>query len=171
MQTPITKPVSKGILKPHVILPVQQKMPHQYKGKEKAEEKLIKAIDSATKQSTNEEEGGLNEDNSCIEGSLSTPQITKTDRRGFGKENEGSYSLSQGATESKRKSERIANKPKTDLSMQEQAAQSLMKKCGILNPKKVADEANHHRFRTQLLDPLQDSAVDGFRDAFGLNDP
>lgn len=34
----------------------------------------------------------------------------------------------------------------------------------------MADEADHHRFRSQFVDPLQDSAVDGFHDAFGLND-
>lgn len=55
--------------------------------------------------------------------------------------------------------------------MQKQATQLIMKKCGILEPRKMADEADHHRFRCQFVEPLLNNAVDDFCEAFGLNDP
>lgn len=95
--------------------------------------------------------------------SLSTPFTDKMGRSFSGKENEVGRA-------SQKKSERLANRPKSDLSMQEQATHLLMKKCGIIQPRKKVDEADHHRFKSQFVEPLMDNAVDGFCEAFGLND-
>ena len=68
-----------------------------------------------------------------------------------------------------RKSLRLANKPKTNLTMEEQATQLLMKKCGVLEPDQVAEEKHHGKFRAQFVDPLQIDTVGGMREMFGLN--
>lgn len=44
-----------------------------------------------------------------------------------------------------------------------------MKKCGILNEKKKADDSDNLQFRTQFVDPLVETTVNEFREAFGLN--
>lgn len=68
------------------------------------------------------------------------------------------------------KNERLANKPKTVLSMQEQATQLLMNKCGILDDKKKPGEADRLNFSVQFTEPLIDKTVEGFRETFGLNE-
>jgi len=68
-----------------------------------------------------------------------------------------------------RKSLRLANKAKTNLTMEEQATQLLMKKCGVLEPDQVAEEKHHGKFRAQFVDPLQIDTVGGMREMFGLN--
>ena len=74
-----------------------------------------------------------------------------------------------GPSDSMRKSLRLANKPKTNLTMEEQATQLLMKKCGVLEPDQVAEEKHHGKFRAQFVDPLQIDTVGGMREMFGLN--
>ncbi|OEL21879.1 hypothetical protein BAE44_0017102 [Dichanthelium oligosanthes] len=99
---------------------------------------------------------------------LSTPTLQKTTRKVRGKEN--TETNKNGETEKKRKSDRIANRPKSDLTMEEQATQLLMKKCGTLEIGKKAQEEDHDNFREQFAEPLKGDAVFGFRDMFGLTD-
>ena len=61
---------------------------------------------------------------------LSSPAAVKTTIKSKGKEYLGSSS--KGMTDSKRRSVRLANKPKCNLSMEAQATQLLMKKSGLL---------------------------------------
>lgn len=64
------------------------------------------------------------------------------DIRAHGKENV------ENNTESRR-SERIANKTKTSLTMEKQATQLLMKKSGMIEQNIVVDEVAHSKFRVQ----------------------
>ena len=54
--------------------------------------------------------------------------------------------------------------------MAEQATQLLMKKCGVLEPNKKADEKDHANFRTQFVVPMKPAVVGGMRDTFGLDE-
>lgn len=74
-----------------------------------------------------------------------------------------------GPTDSHRKSSRLANKPKSNLTMAEQATQLLMKKCGVLVDDKVADEKDNGKFRTKFVVPMEAAVVNGLRDTFGLD--
>lgn len=94
---------------------------------------------------------------------LFTSCTIRKNKGASGKENEVVRS-------SQRKSKRLANKPNSGLSIQEQAIQLLMKKYGIIDSKNKVGDTNHLKFKTQFMEPLIDNGVDGFREACGLND-
>lgn len=86
---------------------------------------------------------------------LSTPLTENVVKKGRGKENAG-YNPKR-IMKIQRKSSRIASRPKTDLTMEEQATMLLMKKYGTLEQGKKPDEANHSnhsRFRETSVEPL-----------------
>lgn len=72
------------------------------------------------------------------------------------------------AADSKRSSKRLASRPKCNLTMEEQATQLLMKKCGTLAIDMEVTVAAKEKFITQFTEPLLDPTVGGFRDCFGL---
>jgi hypothetical protein len=74
-----------------------------------------------------------------------------------------------GLIDSQRKSIRLANKPKTNLTMAEQATQLVMKKCGVLEAGKVAAEEDHGRFRTQFVEPTKTDTVGDLSETFGIS--
>lgn len=63
----------------------------------------------------------------------------------------------------------MANKPKTDLTMEQQATTILMKKCGIIEGSQptAADEG---KFRERFVDPMKDEAVDNIREYLGMQE-
>lgn len=69
----------------------------------------------------------------------------------------------------KRKSERIASRPKSNLTMQEQATRLLMKKCGIVDTNKNLEEGQQEKFRLQFVEPMKEMTVQGLRETFRLN--
>lgn len=72
--------------------------------------------------------------------------------------------------ESKRRSTRLANRPKSDLNMEQLATALLMKKCGILEEDKQPDQQTEERFRSQFVAPLIPEKVGSYREAFGLSE-
>ena len=70
--------------------------------------------------------------------------------------------------DSKRRSKRLAGRPKTDLTIELQATALLMKKCGILPEDKLPDQGVEEEFRNQFVEPLVDGTVTNYREAFGL---
>ena len=64
-----------------------------------------------------------------------------------------------GLKNSKRRSTRLANRPKSDLTMEQQATALLMKKCGTLNEDGVPDQTTMAQFTTQFVAPLVDDTV------------
>lgn len=71
-------------------------------------------------------------------------------------------------SEPQRKSTRIANKPKTNLSMEAQATQLLMKKSGMWDEDPVPSHAAQEKFTHQFVSPLKNVAVKGFCENFGI---
>lgn len=71
---------------------------------------------------------------------------------------------------SQRHSIRLANKPKTNLTMEEQATALLMKKSGVLFEGPKPDEAAKAEFGEQFITSLQDGPIDDYNDLFGLDD-
>ena len=67
-----------------------------------------------------------------------------------------------------RRSTRLANKPKSALSMEQQATSLLMRKCGLLEEKEVMDSTKEAKFRTQFVDPMLGETETKYRDMFGL---
>ena len=90
----------------------------------------------------------------------------KAKRPTLGKENAPANINS--ATNSKRRSERLANKPKTGLTIEEQATQLLIKKSGVLDMEMESTQTAKEKFITQFTAPLMNPTVGGFRDCFGL---
>lgn len=76
----------------------------------------------------------------------------------------------KGQQESVRHSARIASKPKSNLTMEEQATALLIKKSGVLVSGIAPDHAAHAEFREQFTEPLKETAVGGFRELFGIPD-
>ncbi|RLN38860.1 hypothetical protein C2845_PM01G27360 [Panicum miliaceum] len=72
--------------------------------------------------------------------------------------------------DSKRRSTRLANKPKSDLTAEQQATALLMKKCGALGETSKQGSATVEEFTKQFVGPLQDDTVSGCRELFGLPD-
>lgn len=71
--------------------------------------------------------------------------------------------------QTKRKSTRIANRPKTGLTMEEQATQLLMKKCGLLEADAVPVEKAKEVFCEKFVDHMESGFVTGLRDMFGIS--
>lgn len=69
---------------------------------------------------------------------------------------------------SERRSSRLANKPSSGLSVEEQATALLIKKCGITVSSKSPSVAEQNKFHTTFVGPMEDSVVGGMREAFGL---
>jgi len=71
--------------------------------------------------------------------------------------------------QTKRKSTRIANRPKTRLTVEEQATQLLMKKCGLLEADVVPVEKAKGMFCEKFVDHMEPGFVTGLRDMFGIS--
>ena len=71
-------------------------------------------------------------------------------------------------SEQKERSIRLANKPKSALNMEQQAAALLMKKCGLLKETEALDQGKEEEFRNQFVDPIQEGTVTSYWEAFGL---
>jgi len=69
-----------------------------------------------------------------------------------------------------KRSMRLANKPPSNLSVEEQAIALLMKKSGILESVKAPTVTELQQFHTQFVDPMEGQVVGGMREAFGLPD-
>jgi len=67
-----------------------------------------------------------------------------------------------------RRSTRLANKPKSALSKEQQATALLMRKCGLLEEKEVMDSTKEAKFRTQFVEPMLGETETKYRDMFGL---
>ena len=93
---------------------------------------------------------------------LNSPATVNSARRTKGKENIGSSY--KEITDSKRRSERLANKPKCNLTMEEQATKLLMKKIGTLD----AQQDGIDKFAQEFTRPIQTETVKGYRELFGL---
>jgi len=90
---------------------------------------------------------------------LNSPATVKSARRTKGKENIGSSN--KEITDSNRRNERLANKPKCNLSMEAQATQLLMKKSGLLE----VQQDDTDKFAHQFTEPV---GVKGYRELFSL---
>ena len=93
---------------------------------------------------------------------LNSPATVNSARRTKGKENIGSSY--KEITDSKRRSERLANKPKCNLTMEEQATKLLMKKIGTLD----AQQDGIDKFAQEFTRPIQTETVKGYRELFDL---
>ena len=98
-----------------------------------------------------------------IAGALLTPPCA----RGFRPDLNESTAKEQPQT--KRKSIRIANKPKIDLTMEQQATVLLMKKCGLVDDGDPMVKDKIAKFPEQFAGKLKEDAVGGYRDLFGLD--
>jgi hypothetical protein len=67
-------------------------------------------------------------------------------------------------------SARLAAKPKTNLTMEEQATALLKKKSGVLFTGAAPNNAAHAEFRGKFTEPLKHDAVGGFNEMFGLEE-
>lgn len=88
----------------------------------------------------------------------------KIGRKLKGKGKENLDSSNNEVTDSKRRSGRLANKPKSNLTMEQQATQLLMKKCGTLE----GEQAGIEEFAHEFIAPIQNVTVKGYRGLFGL---
>jgi len=93
---------------------------------------------------------------------LIAPVKENKGNKAVGKENESVHT-------SKRKSERIASRPKSNLIMQEQATRLLMKKCGIVDTNNNLEEGQLEKFRLQFVEPMKEMTVQGLRETFRPN--
>ncbi|WVZ95314.1 hypothetical protein U9M48_041096 [Paspalum notatum var. saurae] len=69
-----------------------------------------------------------------------------------------------------RSSARLASKPKTNLTMEEQATALLMKRSGIISEQAIPDEQDHSSFRALFVNHLNGETVDSYRDLFSLGE-
>jgi hypothetical protein len=93
---------------------------------------------------------------------LTSPATVKPARKPKGKENLGSNTKEM--TDSKRRSVRLANKPKSNLTMEEQATQLLMKKSGTLEAD--CDGGTIDKFAHQFTEPMKNVDVKDYRVLF-----
>ena len=70
--------------------------------------------------------------------------------------------------ETKRRSTRLASRPKSDLTIEQQATALLMKKCGTFGEEGEPNQATREDFTAQFVAPLEKDAVSHYRDVFGL---
>lgn len=73
-------------------------------------------------------------------------------------------------TRSERRSSRLANKPRSNLSVEEQATALLIKKCGLAENITTPTAADQNKLHTQFVGPLEANVVGGMRDMFGLSE-
>ncbi|RLN23877.1 hypothetical protein C2845_PM07G31260 [Panicum miliaceum] len=95
---------------------------------------------------------------------LQTPAPPARKVRGMDRETQ-----SEAEAKGKRKSTRLANKPKSNLTMEEQATWLLMKKCGTLDDIGPVSSEEKSRFREEFVEPLAPASVSGYRGMFGLD--
>lgn len=69
-----------------------------------------------------------------------------------------------------RSSARIASKPKSNLTMEEQATALLMKRSGTIPDHAEPNEQDHARFRAQFVDHLNVEAAAGYQSLFSLGE-
>ncbi|KAG2624172.1 hypothetical protein PVAP13_3KG109800 [Panicum virgatum] len=76
--------------------------------------------------------------------------------------------LAASDKKSERRSKRLANRPPSNLTVEQQATALLVRKSGILGPTKMPTAAEQNRFHTQFVENLEGEVVHGMRDMFGL---
>jgi hypothetical protein len=69
-----------------------------------------------------------------------------------------------------RQSARIASKPKTNLTMEEQATALLIKRSGVLFSGNTPNHVVQDEFMGQFTEPLKNTAMGGFKELFGIPD-
>ena len=74
----------------------------------------------------------------------------------------------QPTRESKRRSTRLANKPKSDLTLEQQATILLMKKCGTFEGQNDKEPPTVEKITDQFVGPLKEDTVSEYRVLFGL---
>lgn len=82
--------------------------------------------------------------------------------------NAGPASEISNQKDSKRRSTRIASKPKSDLTMEQQATALLMRKCGVLAEGATPDKATEAAFQTRFVEPMVTDTISSYRETFGL---
>uniref|UniRef100_A0A0A9CBA9 Uncharacterized protein n=1 Tax=Arundo donax TaxID=35708 RepID=A0A0A9CBA9_ARUDO len=70
--------------------------------------------------------------------------------------------------DTQRKSARLASKPKTRLTVEQQATALLIKKTGFLSQDEELDANAHSRFRAQFTQPLSSKTIKNYRIMFGM---
>ena len=70
--------------------------------------------------------------------------------------------------QSSRKSTRLANKPASGLTMEEQATALLIKKSSFLDESQLASAQKADVFCSKFADPMPDESVTGYRVFFGI---
>ena len=70
--------------------------------------------------------------------------------------------------QAKKGSEKLLNKPKAGLTLEQQATLLLMKNSGVGGGPVQSDSEIVAQFPEQFVDPLKDGAIGGYRDMFGL---
>ncbi|KAG2635962.1 hypothetical protein PVAP13_2NG370400 [Panicum virgatum] len=83
-------------------------------------------------------------------------------------EAEWDHAKATSAVLPQRRSKRLASKPPTNLTLEEQATALLIKKSGIVCAFKKPSEQDKHRFHSKFVDNLEGEMVTGMRDMFGL---
>jgi hypothetical protein len=83
-------------------------------------------------------------------------------------EAEWDHAKAASAVLPQRCSKRLASKPPTNLTLEEQATALLIKKSGIVCAFKKPSEQDKHRFHSKFVDNLEGEMVTGMRDMFGL---
>ena len=89
---------------------------------------------------------------------LATPIVTKNSNN----------SDSDTIPASVRRSTRIANRTKSDLTMEQQATVLLMRKCGVLQQDQQPDQEAKEHFSGQFSEPMVPDTVINYREVFGL---
>lgn len=70
--------------------------------------------------------------------------------------------------ETPRRSNRLANKPKSDLNMEQQATILLMKKCGTYDEDDLVAPEKGEQLGQKFVEPLDEELVENLRETFGL---
>jgi hypothetical protein len=68
-----------------------------------------------------------------------------------------------------RRSTRLANRPASDLTMEEQATALLIKRSSFLDCKQMASPNCAEVFCSKFADPMPDDTVGGYREFFGID--
>ena len=84
------------------------------------------------------------------------------------KSEDNSKTLPASEMKAERRSKRLANKPSSNLSVEQQATALLFKKCGIIEATRMPTAAEQGRFHTQFVEHLDGEVVLGMRNTFGL---
>lgn len=76
--------------------------------------------------------------------------------------------MTTGEQTAERRSKRLASKPPSNLSLEEQATALLIRKCGISGPSTMPSAAEPNRFHTRFVEHMEGEVVQGIREVFGL---